>query len=86
MLRNSKSRVMKKRTVELKTEPRIESPPRETPELDFLDIESAADLVSVSEATIRRKLTLGEITRYKWFSRTLVSRSELLGQIQKAPR
>ena len=51
---------------------------------DFVDIPGAASLGFVSAATIRRKLTLGELTRYKFGSRTLLSKTELLAKIQKA--
>lgn len=74
---------MKKRTVALTTEPLIAPPPQDAP-WDFVDIPGAAALAFVSAATIRRKLTMGELTRYKIFSRTLIRKSELLGKIQKA--
>jgi len=74
---------MKKRTVELKTEPRTAAPQQDAP-WDFVDVPGAAALAFVSAATIRRKLTLGELTRYKIFSRTLIRKSELLERIQKA--
>jgi hypothetical protein len=74
---------MKKSTVELKTEPRMATAPQDAA-WDFVDIPGAAALAFVSAATIRRMLTLGKLTRYKFFSRTLLSKTELLAKIQKA--
>jgi hypothetical protein len=74
---------MKKRTVELKTEPRMATAPQDAA-WDFVDIPGAAALVCVSKATIRRHLTLKKLTRFKFASRTLIRKSELLEQIQKA--
>ena len=79
-----KVKPMKKRTVRLKTEPREAAPQPEAPAGDFTDIPGAAALTFVSSATIRRMLTQGKLTRYKFFARTLISRTELLANIQKA--
>jgi hypothetical protein len=72
-----------RKTVHLKNEPRVAPPPPDE-SWDFVDIKGAAALGFVSAATIRRKLTLGELTRYKFFSRTLIRKSEVLEKIQKA--
>ena len=71
------------KSVELKTEPRMATAPQDAAE-DFVDVTGAAALVFVSRATIRRMLTLGKLTRYKFFSRTLLSKTELLAKIHKA--
>jgi excisionase family DNA binding protein len=47
----------------------------------FLDIESAAQVPACSPATIRRLLTQGRLTRYKFGGRTLISAAELLAMI-----
>jgi excisionase family DNA binding protein len=68
--------------VELKTQPRIAESAPGTPEREYLNIETAASLVSVSDATIRRMLTQRKLTRYKFGARTLIRRNELLEKIQ----
>ena len=72
----------KKAAVELQTEPLIA--PSQDPSWDFVDIKGAASLGYVSKATIRRWLTQRRLTRFKFYSRTLISRAELLAKIQKA--
>jgi excisionase family DNA binding protein len=69
--------------VELKKEPRGLAN-QEPPEPTYIDILGAAALVFVSPATIRRALTKGKLTRYKFGSRTLISRNELLSKIRVA--
>lgn len=63
-------------------------PPATAPQddSDFLTIRDAAALVHVSEATLRRKLTLRQLNRYKFFSRTLLRRSELIAKIRQVPQ
>ncbi len=51
---------------------------------DFFTVAEAAECTRSSEATIRRKLTSGELHRYKFFGRTLIKKSELLGLIREA--
>jgi len=51
---------------------------------DFLTVAESARFTRSSEATIRRKLTSGELHRYKFFGRTLVKKAELLGLIREA--
>jgi hypothetical protein len=71
----------KAKLVRLKRQPRTQTPP-EGPEREFLSIEVAAQLVAMSAANIRRLLTQGKLTRFKFFSRTLIKRSELLAMVQ----
>jgi excisionase family DNA binding protein len=52
-----------------------------TPPQEFIDIPTAAGEVWVSDATIRRMLTQGRLKRFKFGSRTLIRRSELLNKI-----
>lgn len=49
---------------------------------EFLTVDEAADLVSISHWTVRRWLDEGKLTRYKSASRTLVSRAELLALVK----
>ena len=69
-------------TVRLSAEPHMAAPQAEPPQREFLSIPAAADLVFVSQATIRRMLTKGQLTRYKFCSRTLISSAQLLAQIK----
>ena len=48
----------------------------------FVDVKRAAEVPSCSTATIRRLLTQGKLTRYKFSGRTLVSVAELLAMIK----
>lgn len=51
---------------------------------EFVTVAEAVRLTRSSEPTIRRKLTEGELRRYKFGGRTLIKRSELLGLIREA--
>ncbi len=72
-----------KKAVRLKTEP-VVAEPKEPPPSDFIDIPGAAAIVFVSQATIRRMLTRHELTRFKFGSRTLISRTEVHSKIRPA--
>lgn len=54
----------------------------------FVDIKQAAGLLHVSDATVRRYLTLGKLKRYKvgagQGARTLLDRSQVLSLIVEA--
>ncbi len=50
----------------------------------LVDIETAAQMVAVSPATIRRRLTQKKLRRYKLGSRTLVRVAEVLGLVREA--
>jgi hypothetical protein len=55
-----------------------------TQDEDFVTVPQSAQLLHVAEITIRKKLTSGELTRYKAGARTLLLKSEVLGLIRKA--
>jgi excisionase family DNA binding protein len=50
----------------------------------FVGVSAAAQLLQVSEATIRRFLTQRKLRRYKCGARTLVKREDLLGLVKEA--
>jgi excisionase family DNA binding protein len=50
----------------------------------FCDVKEATEITKTSEATIRRKLTSGELHRYKFGSRTLIKTDELLSLVKEA--
>ena len=50
----------------------------------FCDVKEATEITKTSEATIRRKLTSGELRRYKFGSRTLIRTDELLSLVKEA--
>lgn len=48
----------------------------------YVDVAEAAEIVKVSEATIRRKLGNGEIPKKKFGHRTLIRLSDLLALVR----
>lgn len=55
-----------------------------SPDGEYLSCKEAAELVRLSEISVRRMLTRGTLKRYKLGARTLVSRSELMSLIRVA--
>ncbi len=51
-------------------------------EREFVDVATAAGWTCASKATIRRMLTAGELTRYKFGSRTLIKIAELRSHVK----
>jgi excisionase family DNA binding protein len=51
---------------------------------EFLRVKHAAELMGCSDWTIWKKLTAGELQRYKFGSLTMVKRSELLELVHEA--
>ena len=51
---------------------------------EFLRVPKAAELIGCSHWLIWKKLTAGELQRYKFGGATLVKRSELLNLIHEA--
>lgn len=51
---------------------------------DFVTCKQGADLLKLSEISIRRMLTKKLLKRYKVGARTLIRRSELLGLVREA--
>ncbi len=64
---------MKKSPVQLKVKPQA----RELEEREFIDIPGAATWAYCSKQHVRRLLTEGKLTRYKFGARTLIKFSEL---------
>ena len=50
---------------------------------EYASVRQAANLMAVSEETIRKLLTKGRLSRYKFFGRTLVRVSELRSLVRK---
>ena len=74
---------MRKNLVKLKTPPPLAPAPAPV-EREFVDVPGAADFACCSKATIRRMLTAGELTRFKFGARTLIKVAELRGLVKKA--
>jgi hypothetical protein len=51
-------------------------------EREYIDVPGAADFACCSKATIRRMLTAGELTRFKFGARTLIKVAELRGLVR----
>lgn len=49
---------------------------------EFIGVDEAAKLVGRSHWTVRRWLSIGQLTRYKSGSRVVVSRPQLLSLVQ----
>jgi excisionase family DNA binding protein len=62
----------------------LKDPMRDEGMKEFLSVKDAADLVSVSEVTIRRMLWHKKLKRFKFAGRTLVNRAELLKLVEAA--
>ncbi len=49
---------------------------------EFVSVREAVEITKSSEPTIRRRLTNGELQRYKFFGRTLINYAELMSHIK----
>ena len=49
----------------------------------FLSVSQAAELLTVSKVSIRRYLSLGKLKRFKFGSRTLIRRDDLLSLVRE---
>jgi excisionase family DNA binding protein len=50
----------------------------------YCSVKEAVEITRTSEPTIRRKLTSGELHRYKFGDRTLIKTAELLALVKEA--
>jgi excisionase family DNA binding protein len=55
---------------------------KQIPSPDFRTCKEIAELMRISEISVRRMLTKKQLTRYKFGSRTLVRLSEALGLVE----
>jgi excisionase family DNA binding protein len=51
--------------------------------LEYVTVSEAAELVRVSEVTIRRYLGLKRLKRHKFGTRTLLNRADVLGLVHE---
>jgi excisionase family DNA binding protein len=51
----------------------------------FISVKAAAELLSVSQVSIRRYLGQGQLKRFKFGSRTLVRRDDVMGLVREVP-
>ena len=63
----------------------LENPRRDAPPTaeEFLTVREGAALLKLSEASIRRYLTLKKLRRFKVGSRTLLKRGDVLGLVHE---
>lgn len=51
----------------------------------FISVKAAAELLSVSQVSIRRYLGQGRLKRFKFGSRTLLRRDDVMGLVREVP-
>jgi excisionase family DNA binding protein len=51
----------------------------------FISVKAAAELLSVSQVSIRRYLGQGQLKRFKFGSRTLLRRDDVMGLVREVP-